>query len=303
MRIYKGKIVCSEDESLNILEYEEVFYQFQKLSEQDFSGGKGGNSTVFKLFDPNEQDYYIVKFCKYNILNKNEKIRKRIYRFENEIKALEKAKKINSENIIEIFFSGEMKIGNGKYRYYVMERGEMDLTEYLKLDDISDQQKVLLCSQILHGVNELHQNLKVYHRDIKPDNIFFVGDTWKIGDLGLISSRNKDFELDEVGEKIGPYGWLSPEVTNKALCEGTPLENEFCCIIDEQSDVFQLGKLFWYIFQGNIPIGQIQKEDFKLNNQTIFLIIQLMLQYSKERRPTMEKVEIEFQKTYSHFGI
>lgn len=301
---YKKKnICCSNDIKRNILEHEEVFYRIAELSTNSDRAGKGGNSNVFKLIDPNDDETYIIKFCKYYLGGSNERIKNRIYRFDNEIRALEKAKSLDSGNIIEILFSGELTIGNKKFRYYVMEKGDKDLSDFLEEEEVTIQQKVLLCTQILNGIKELHEKLKVYHRDIKPDNIFFVGDTWKIGDLGLISSRDSDYDLDEIREKIGPYGWLSPEVTNKALCEGTNKEKQFSCVIDESSDVFQLGKLFWYIFQGNIPIGQLSKDDFLISNDTIFLIIQLMLQYSKDRRPSMAKVEEEFKKTYSTLGI
>lgn len=307
MRTLRKNIICSKNPWDNILEHNNVFYRIEKLTEDvdKNEGGKGGNSSVFKLFDPNEEMYYVIKFCKYNLnlLSKNDWIKQRIYRFENEITALENAKNIGLDNIIEILFSGEMKIGSGKYRYYVMEKGEKDLTDYLAENELTIQQKILLCDQVLKGVKQLHDELRVYHRDIKPDNIFFVGDIWKIGDLGLIDFRDEDQNIDDLREKIGPYGWLSPEVTNKLLCEGTQLEKKFPCKIDTTSDIFQLGKLFWYIFQGNIPIGQISNEDFKTDDNTIFLIIKLMLQYSKDRRPSMEEIENEFKKVYSRYGI
>src|SRR5690606_23742422 len=107
-------------------------------------------------------------------------------------------------------------------------------TNYLDKNDISEQQRLLLCVQILNGIKELHSK-DIYHRDIKPDNILFVNKTWKIGDLGLVNYRNSDFEIKELGERIGPIGWLSPEAANKYLNEGKGKHNKhrFDCNIDE----------------------------------------------------------------------
>lgn len=157
---------------------------------------------------------------------------------------------------------------------------------------------------ILEGIKELHR-YKIYHRDIKPDNILFVNKTWKIGDLGLIDYRNSDFQIEEDGDKIGPIGWLSPEATNKFLVEGNSKKNpyDFDCELDEYSDIFQLGKLFWYIFQGNIPLGQIRREDFKIKDKTIYDILIKMLMHSKDKRFQIGEIEDEFRSRSSHYGL
>ncbi|MBK9075740.1 MAG: protein kinase [Flavobacteriales bacterium] len=145
-------------------------------------------------------------------------------------------------------------------------------------------------------MEQLHK-MGYYHRDIKPDNIlFFGGDTeneeadsrvWKIGDLGLIEARDKD-NLDRRGERIGPFGWISPEAGNKFMTEKYNLNLD--CKIDEKSDVFQLGKLMWFIFQHNIPIGIIDRSDltrsFDYDNETFASIVKA-LQHGKARRYDM----------------
>ena len=303
MRISGNNIICSDKPEDNILVNGENFYEIKKLPNSEGNqGGKGGNSNVFILNDSNEDKDYIIKFCQYKLGSNNENTKKRIYRFENEIRALEKAGKLESTSIIHMFFSGQTKIKRGQYRYYVMEKGDGDLTDFLKENDIPIEQKVLLCTEIIKGIKELH-DMEIYHRDIKPDNIFFVNSKWKIGDLGLIAHRDEDQNLDSIQEKIGPYGWLSPEAINKALCEGTPLEEIHSCKIDKLSDVFQLGKLFWYIFHGNIPIGQISETDFLLEDSILFEIIHLMLNYSKTKRPELDEIKAEFEKTYAKYAI
>ena len=77
---------------------------------------------------------------------------------------------------------------------------------------------------------------------------------------------------------------MSPESMNKYLTEKKGFQYEFDCQIDHQSDIFQLGKVFWYIFQHNAPIGVIKENDFKVRNFILYSVIRTMLNHSKHRR-------------------
>jgi hypothetical protein len=114
------------------------------------------------------------------------------------------------------------------------------------------------------------------------------GSECKVSDLGLMRFRTDDLEFikGEKGDRIGAFGWESPETMNKYLTETKDRLN-FNCEIDDQSDIFQLGKLFWFVFQGNLPIGQIVHSDFLVNDNHLFEIIFWMLQHgSRGRRPS-----------------
>lgn len=307
MQFNSGNITLSSKqpkERYNTIRYDNVDYVLSPLSNK-YDRSKGGNSNVFKITDPQTEEVHVVKFSKYDENSPTTPVNniKRITRFDREIEALKIASDNNFQNIIQYYFDDYKEIGKKKFHYYVMEKADFDLTNFLDTNDISEQQRLLLCVQILNGIKELHSK-EIYHRDIKPDNILFVNKIWKIGDLGLISYRNSDFEIKEIGERIGPIGWLSPEAANKYLNEGEGKQNKhgFDCNIDSFSDIFQLGKLFWYIFQGNIPIGQIKKKDFKLNDKEIFEIIYTMLSHSKKRL-TIDEIEKGFQSRYSYYGI
>ncbi|PZO26576.1 MAG: hypothetical protein DCF13_13600 [Flavobacteriaceae bacterium] len=304
MRVSKGNIFLSSDEKLNIFRYENVDYILKPLSE-DFDKSKGGNSSVFILFNPQEETESVIKFSKYN-LNDMDLVLKfsdRVERFDREIEALNIAKNNGFQFVINILFDGNYGIGKQNYRFFVMEKGDSDLTEYLKENELTLQQRFLICTEILNGIKELH-SANIYHRDIKPDNILFVGGTWKISDLGLIGHREDDFIKKEIGMKIGPANWMSPEAFNKMYNEGDGCPNIYNldCTLDEFSDIYQLGKLFWFIFQGNIPDGQLERTDFKIEDDEIYQIIFNMLSHSKNR-PTIENIEAEFAKRYSQYII
>jgi serine/threonine protein kinase len=294
MRFENGEIKLSRDVRKNIIEFDNTVFEIRllNLTQKDIykRSSKGGNSVVFTLFDNDKQIEYAIKFSKYPRIPEHTRSNNR---FQHEINALYEAKDNSFENIVEIVFDDMLRIGDFNFMYYVMEKGETDLTDYLRNNNIALNQKYLLCYEIIKGINQLH-SMALYHRDIKPDNIFVINNTWKIGDLGLSKYRNND-TLDKKNEKIGPVGWLSPEVMNKVLCAGTPMEAIHDCVIDEFSDIFQLGKLIWFIFNGNVPIGQIKLSDFNLGRKEIFDLIINMLQYRKRDRGRLNDYEEAFE--------
>jgi serine/threonine protein kinase len=266
----------------------------------------GGNSFVLKLNSPYPDELgdddlpaeAVIKICKNSLKSTSSYDLQRIARFDNETKALINLKD-SSQNIIKILSFGKIKVEKhintkvgsriivDEYLFYVIEYATDTLSSFLSQNiDLEIADKIDLCYSILNGLNEL-QIKGYYHRDIKADNILFVNGEWKISDLGLADNQNDDKKIDVQNEKIGPYGWLSPEVMNKVLTENKKhIVPPFDCIIDFKSDFFQIGKLFWFIFQGNLPIGNIKAEDFRINDNDLFQIILWLLQYNKENRPS-----------------
>ena len=284
----------------NIISIDNTDYCFTYLNE-DGGRNKGGNSIILRLYniqniDTENVEYdlpdLIIKILKFPKASKEEFQYPSEKRFIKEIDALRDCKSKKFQNIINIYHSGDCTIQNTynlrskAYMYYTMEYAKYDLRSYIEenFNTISFEEKLDLCLSLAHGINEL-QSLGYYHRDIKPDNIFMTEDgTWKIGDLGLVDDRNSDFHIDKKGEFIGPRGWISPEAMNKFLCEEHSFPFDHNCTINHQSDIFQLGKVFWYIFQHNAPIGCFRQSDFKIKNNFVYPVIRTMLNYSKERR-------------------
>ncbi|HEV2373425.1 MAG TPA: protein kinase [Streptosporangiaceae bacterium] len=55
----------------------------------------------------------------------------------------------------------------------------------------------------------------VGHRDVKPDNLFRLGDRWVVGDFGLVWYPEKD-PLTEHGRRLGPTDYMAPEMREDA---------------------------------------------------------------------------------------
>ncbi len=292
----EGQII----ERKNFIEYDEKTYLLKNINEE-YKSSKGGNSSVFILYDPSDdEEEKVIKISNYARPNRRTSKfnNKRYSRFIQEIEALKKAKKAHSENVVDIYFDGVKKIDNLEFPYYVMEKGTTDLTDFMltKSDYLDNTERVKLMVDVYNSIKQLH-SIGIYHRDIKPDNIFLFNlneeenITWKIGDLGLVKQRDRD--NDDIGERIGPFGWISPEAMNKYLTEKANIGHD--CTIDDKSDIFQLGKLFWFILMLNVPIGQICIDDFSIsikNKQTLYDIIYGMLTQSKTNRIGLDNLDV-----------
>jgi serine/threonine protein kinase len=317
-----GRIVLSGLEDDNSINIDGIDYTISFIYDDKGKQIKGGNSIILKLNSPNLEDSGdedlpaegVMKICKFPLSSRNDLEKQRIDRFNYEIGALLDLKD-RDNNVIEIKAFGIINIGKqvinkyGKefykeeYLYYVIDYAEYTLPAFLKqYSEMSMFDKIDLCYGILNGIRKLRRK-GYYHRDIKADNILFVKGEWKISDLGLADNQNDDVNLDLQNEKIGSYGWLSPEVMNKVLTENKAhIQPPLDCEIDFRSDIFQIGKLFWFIFQGNLPIGNIKPNDFRGNDDELFEILLWLLQYDKQRRPkTVKEINdrlIPIQKKY-----
>ena len=304
---HKPFLQISEIRTENYLRLDDVEY-FVSFLNSEFKSNKGGNSFVFALYvaqtyNEDAMPERVIKISKYpepyNYIRNKIRQKNINKRFRQEIEALYDCKQRDVGNVIDIAFDGNLICRTSEdgefevsFPFYVMEYAEYDLKSYLEEEneEYDEASRVELCLQIAQGIKELN-DLGYYHRDIKPDNIFMINGIWKVGDLGLIQMRNKP-SLDNKGELVGPRGWLSPEAMNKYLSENVEGKN-FDCNIDHQSDLFQLAKVFWYILQGNAPIGCVKESDFLLRNSSLYSLIKQMLNHSKKRRPASVDIVID----------
>jgi|ERR1700674_466561 len=289
-----NRLELSSDANRNILRIagEEFFLEYL---EKEGIGARGGNSSIFRAVHPDGNVSYVVKFFRFLRENGLREPQRRLQRFEREIEALRRAQ--NSEFrdcVVGMIEDGILPLeGEGKMqslRYYVMAEAESDLSAFLRQNELSVPQKVFLCKELLSILKGLHA-LDIYHRDIKPENIFMTLGKPMFGDLGLVNFRSQDSDMDRFDEKIGPIGFLSPEATNKCLGIRTRASFTFECDMDEKSDIFQLGQVFWLVLQDEVPTGQLLIEDAKFAVKGLFdHVILPMLQYPKRRRASLDAI-------------
>ena len=204
--------------------------------------GKGNFGSVSLVLSKLTNKVYAMKEIKSNRY-KNEEQKLKV---EKEIKLLEN---MNHPNVITYFSSFSE---NGNF-YIILEYINGGSLEDLKKraqkeGKVLTEEKVWdFLVQILAGLMYLHENKKIIHRDIKPDNILFDKEgNIKITDFG-ISAVNKVGVDDIIGFHntcIGPLQYMAPEVVNGGS-------------YTFKSDIYMLGLTFFNIMSGQLPEKKI----------------------------------------------
>ena len=156
-------------------------------------------------------------------------------RFEREAKV---AGELLHRNIINVFEMGE---DDGRL-FMVMELldGET-LGEHLKrVGRLTLERSLDMMMQVCEGLAVAHAH-GIVHRDIKPGNLFVMKDGGvKILDFGVARLANSSMTAS--GFIVGTPDFMSPE-----QARGKP--------IDQRSDVFSAGAVFYYLLTGRKPFA------------------------------------------------
>jgi len=118
-----------------------------------------------------------------------------------------------------------------------------------RLNNLSISESVKIVIKIARALKYAHGK-GVIHRDIKPENILFKGDEPKLSDWGLARDLTT-FSTLSTGFK-GTYEYAAPE----------QFSHEFGNI-DYQTDIYQLGVVFYEMISGRLP--------YKNENMWVFI--------------------------------
>jgi len=229
--------------------------------------GKGGFARVFKVNRIKDNAEVAIKIP----ISRDPSIGKSF------IKEIENWTKLKHNNIVEIFDYNVLPIP-----YFEMELCDSSLETMIKPMEI-DRASWLIFN-IAEGLKYAH-NKKIIHRDIKPQNILLKKGIPKISDWGLskLTTENKTSSMVAFSPVYAAPEHISKKFGNK----------------DEQTDIWQLGIIFYEIVTGKLPfegddiseIGfKIVSEDyippsrFNVEAKKVENIIINCLQKEKEKR-------------------
>jgi tRNA A-37 threonylcarbamoyl transferase component Bud32 len=196
--------------------------------------GRGAMGVVYEAYDPMIKRVVALKTIRKDQLT-DEDSAQMINRFRREAQA---AGRLNHPNIVSIYDFGE----EGGTWYIAMEcvqgrelKACFEANERFRIADI-----VRIMKQILGALDYSHRQ-GVVHRDVKPANIFLLGDgSVKVADFGIAHIEASN--LTQVGTVLGTPSYMSPE-----QILGLP--------VDGRSDLFSAGVILYQFLTGERPFS------------------------------------------------
>ena len=205
--------------------------------------GSGSFGEVYKVLDTETQEIKAVKLFK---IDDNK------MSFEKEENMMKKLDKYDILSNIKFYDSGiGLLTKDGlteKRKYIIMEYGsEENLLKKVKKtpNGFSEDSGKYMLYEIVEAVKSLHK-IGITHRDIKPDNMFFVGEgqnmKLKLCDFGL-STVFKDEKYVKIylNEHVGTPAFVAPEIIKHKSYDG------------EKIDVFSIGVTIFSLLTKKIP--------------------------------------------------
>ena len=168
--------------------------------EVDREIGRGGMGTVFLA-----REVALDRPVAIKIIRPEDATASAVDRFLREARTLAQ---LSHPNIVPVHHVGNR---DGLF-YYVMEfvRGET-LAERLARGTLTPEEARKLGRDLLDALEIAHKH-DVIHRDVKPQNIFLVGDRYLLGDFGIATSSNAVTVTDSEGRVIvGTPPYMPPE--------------------------------------------------------------------------------------------
>ena len=198
--------------------------------------GTGGTAEVYSATDFIKKETVAVKIIKEELVNDP----KSVTRFEHEAEA---CASFNHPNIVRVYNQGQVNGCSYLVFEYVKSQTLFDRLDFQTTYSVKEASEIML--QLLDAVNYIH-NKGIIHRDIKPQNIFYLANgTVKLADFGIAQN------IDEEGPYQGVFGsvyYLAPEV-----CSGESAS--------AQSDIYSCGVTYYQLLTGHLPFEDGSTKD------------------------------------------
>ena len=237
--------------------------------------GKGSFSTVYKAQHKISQENIAIKVISLKLL---EKYKERI------LAELSIIKKLDHDNILSF-----KEIYQSTNNIYILsELCDGTLTKIIKTFYMSENEIHKVFKQIIQGIKYLYDN-KIFHRDIKPDNILIKDDKIKIADFGFAKEIDK-YNL-VMNTLCGSPLYMAPEIIlNKPY--------------DINSDIWSLGIILYEMMYKKHPYNDVNSILKLINNFNSNISISFPnLNYSKELLSLVSNMLIQNPKNRMEWEI
>lgn len=243
--------------------------------------GSGGNATVFKVTRKSDGKELAIKLLGWRDAKPRCSRLEPFQRFGDEISIMLKSKGT----------VGVLPIGDYSKRdaWYVMPIAT-PIMKYIKAPDTTFDSILSGTIDLSSTLNDLHRK-NIYHRDIKPQNIYLYNGRFTFGDFGLADFPHKKVHQTKPNQKLGPLFTMAPEMKRHPKSAS-----------GEKADVYSFAKTIWTFFSRNDQSfdGRYDYNDSEISlrycsafpNQHIVELEELLYQStsnSPDDRPTMSQ--------------
>ena len=175
---------------------------------------------------------------------------------------LNTAVNLNHPHFIRCFAAGDCQLLNADWLFLVMELASGSLEQHLGQRPMPESSTRKLVQEVATALRFLHSQRKV-HCDLKPGNILFAEDCWKLADFGLIRQLGAS-TYEQTSNPIGTIAFMPPE----AFDDGQGKKR-----ISTAWDMWSLGIMTAGVMTGKLPYNY--KDQTQLLKQVVNAQVQI----------------------------
>jgi serine/threonine-protein kinase len=202
--------------------------------------GHGGMAEVYECNDVITKKSVAIKLIRKDVMDNPVNLK----RFKNEASI---AASLNHPNIVKVYNHGTIEGVPYIANEYIKGQNLKEVLDFRGSLPIEEAVDYML--QLAAALNYAHKH-GIVHRDVKPENIYVMGDgTIKLGDFGIAQTDSKKEGTEK--DIVGSVHYLAPEITSGKPATG-------------QSDIYAAGVTFFELITGHVPFVKEKAVDIAI---------------------------------------